>query len=125
MAQWLGRCENRRFSQENAMPGVPMSRILSRCLFNSTAFLGAAFCATSAFAQVMPASPEQVVVVANRAPVDLSKVGNSVTVLDTTTIQQRQTVQVSDLLTQTPGVTENGTGGPGNTASIHIRGAES
>ena len=85
--------------------------------------------AAPAFAQ--PASEstnttlEEVVVVANRTPVPLSKVGNSVTVLTRKDIQQSQAVMTADLLDQTPGITMARTGGVGEPTSIFIRGAES
>jgi vitamin B12 transporter len=68
---------------------------------------------------------DEVVVVANRAPEPLSKVGNSVTVLDQQTIQDSQKVGVSELLATTPGITFSRTGGPGTTSSVYIRGADS
>lgn len=104
-----------------------MSFGISRSISGSAAALAMLAAAPGAFAQdatVAASSFEQAVVVANRAPVDLAQVGDSVTVLDAATIQQRQSVQVSDLLTQTPGVTASSTGGPGNATSVHIRGAE-
>jgi vitamin B12 transporter len=55
----------------------------------------------------------------------LSKVGNSVTVLDQQTIQDSQKVGVSELLATTPGITFSRTGGPGTTTSVYIRGADS
>ena len=104
-----------------------MSRKIYCSILKSSAALAAVMCAPSAFAQDTQGATnpvEQVVVVANRAPVDLAKVGNSVTVLDAATIEQRQTVEVSDLLTQTPGITMSSNGGPGTTTAIRIRGAE-
>lgn len=66
-----------------------------------------------------------IVVTANREARPLSTVGQAVTVIDAATIAQRQAVVVSDLLRQTPGVTVVRNGGPGTTASVNIRGAES
>jgi vitamin B12 transporter len=68
---------------------------------------------------------DEIVVVANRAPEPLSKVGNSVTVLNDNDIRQSQEVVVADLLAQTPGVTFARTGGVGEPTSVFIRGAES
>ena len=82
----------------------------------------------SAIAQSAPPpedSLDEVVVVANRAPEPLSKIGNSVTVLDETTIQSRQEALVSDLLAQTPGVSVARNGGIGQATSVFIRGADS
>ena len=70
-------------------------------------------------------SLSEVVVVANRAPEPLSKVGNSVTVLDQQAIQDSQRVDMSALLATTPGITFSRTGGPGNSTSVYIRGADS
>ncbi len=72
-----------------------------------------------------PADPlEEVVVVANRAPEPLSRVGNSVTVLDETTIRNSQTVVVSDLLATTPGINFSRNGGIGGQTQLFIRGAD-
>jgi vitamin B12 transporter len=68
---------------------------------------------------------DQVVVVANRAPEPLSKVGNSVTVLTDADIRESQASIASDLLAQTPGITVARTGGVGQPTSVFIRGAES
>ncbi len=70
-------------------------------------------------------SLNEVVVVANRAPEPLSKVGNSVTMLDQQAIQDSQRVDMSALLATTPGITFSRTGGPGNSTSVYIRGADS
>jgi vitamin B12 transporter len=69
-------------------------------------------------------APEEVVVVANRAPVSLDKVGNSVSVLNEATIKESQASLVSDLLVTTPGVAQTRNGGPGSPTAIRIRGAE-
>jgi vitamin B12 transporter len=68
---------------------------------------------------------DEIVVVANRAPEPLSKVGNSVTVLDQQAIQDSQKVDVGSLLATTPGITFSRSGGPGNATSVNIRGADS
>src|SRR5579863_1100641 len=70
-------------------------------------------------------SLDEVVVVANRAPVPLSTVGNSVTVLDEQDIAASQATIASDLLAQTPGIAVARTGGVGEPTSVFIRGAES
>jgi vitamin B12 transporter len=70
-------------------------------------------------------SLNEVVVVANRAPEPLSKVGNSVTVLNQQAIQESQKVDVSELLATTPGITFSRNGGPGTSTSVYIRGANS
>jgi vitamin B12 transporter len=68
---------------------------------------------------------DEIVVVANRAPEPLSKVGNSVTVIDRQTIEDSQKVDVGALLATTPGITFSRSGGPGNATSVNIRGADS
>ncbi|MGH8200535.1 MAG: TonB-dependent receptor plug domain-containing protein [Steroidobacteraceae bacterium] len=68
---------------------------------------------------------DEVVVVANRTPVPLSKVGSSVTVLTDEDIKQSQAAVASDLLAQTPGINVARTGGVGQPTSVFIRGAES
>jgi len=68
---------------------------------------------------------EEVVVVANRTPEPLSKVGNSVTVLNGDAIKQSQLPVISDLLAQTPGLSVARSGGIGQPTSVFIRGAES
>lgn len=70
-------------------------------------------------------SLQEVVVVANRAPQPLARVGNSVTVLSDVDIRQSQATIASDLLAQTPGITVSRTGGVGQPTSVFIRGAES
>jgi vitamin B12 transporter len=70
-------------------------------------------------------SLDEIVVVANRAPVPLSKVGNSVTVLAQQAIEDSQKIDMSDLLATTPGITFSRSGGPGNGTSVYIRGADS
>ena len=67
----------------------------------------------------------EVVVVANRAPEPLSKIGSSVTVLDDAAIKDSQAASVADLLATTPGLTFARNGGVGQPTSVFIRGAES
>ena len=67
----------------------------------------------------------EIVVVANRAPEPLSKVGNSVTVLDDVAIKDSQATFVADLVATTPGITFARTGGVGQPTSVFIRGADS
>ncbi len=70
-------------------------------------------------------SLNEVVVVANRAPEALSKVGNSVTVLTEADIKASQLPVLSDVLAQTPGLSVARSGGVGQPTSVFIRGAES
>jgi vitamin B12 transporter len=84
-----------------------------------------AVAAAQAASDASGASIGEVVVVANRAPTPLDKIGNSVTVLDQNDIEQSQAVVTSALLAQTPGITVARTGGIGQPTSVFIRGAES
>lgn len=68
---------------------------------------------------------DPIIVTANRTAEPLSRVGQSVTVIDAETLKQRQTNNVADLLRTTPGVTIGRNGGLGNPTSVFIRGAES
>jgi vitamin B12 transporter len=83
-----------------------------------------------AAAQTVSASPkddslDEIVIVANRAPEPLSRIGNSVTVLNDAAIKESQAVVVSDLLVQTPGLSFARNGGVGQPTSVYIRGGES
>lgn len=86
-----------------------------------------AFCISrpSVWAADTDESLDEIVVVANRSPEPLSKVGNSVSVLDNAAIEGSQKVNVSELLATTPGVTFSRNGGPGTTTNVYIRGADS
>ncbi len=89
------------------------------------------FCIRTASAQVAPpvapgdADLNEIVVVANRAPEPLSRIGNSVSVLDQTAIIESQFTVASDLLQTTPGLTVSRNGGVGQFTSVFIRGADS
>jgi vitamin B12 transporter len=67
---------------------------------------------------------ERVVVTATRTPETPERIGQAVIVLDRETIESSQAVAVSDLLSQTPGVSLSRNGGPGAVTTIRIRGAE-
>lgn len=69
--------------------------------------------------------PDTIVVTATRSPEPLSRVGQSVSVLDSADIRTRQTQIVADLLRTTPGVTVARNGPLGGVTSVFIRGAES
>ena len=66
----------------------------------------------------------EIVVSATRTPQPLYRIGSSVTVLTEQAIKSSQTVIVSDLISQLPGVSMSRTGGAGSTTSLRIRGAE-
>lgn len=69
-------------------------------------------------------SIDQIVVTAARAPTELARVGESVTVITPETARASQKIAVSDLLSMTPGVAVTRNGGLGATTSLRIRGAE-
>ncbi|MGK6321473.1 TonB-dependent receptor plug domain-containing protein [Sphingomonas sp. DT-51] len=68
---------------------------------------------------------EDVIVTADRVAAPVTSVAQAVSVLDTRTIEQRQTAILSDLLRQLPGVAVARSGGVGGVTSVFIRGAES
>ncbi|MDR3506799.1 MAG: TonB-dependent receptor [Caulobacteraceae bacterium] len=89
------------------------------------AFAAALACAAPGLAWAADSAPDDIVVVANRAPQPLYKVGNSVTLIDQGAIQSSQAVPLAELLVQTPGVALVRNGGEGQPTSIFIRGADS
>lgn len=90
--------------------------------FKTLLFTAAALVSAPALAET---SPDTIVVVANRTPEPLSRVGESVTVIDAATLAERQTPVLSDILATTPGLTVARTGPVGAQTSVFIRGAES
>jgi vitamin B12 transporter len=85
-----------------------------------------AFSATASDNDGVGASPvTEVVVSATRTPEPLDHIGSSVTVLDQAAIQDSQEISVSDLISQTPGVSYSRNGGYGTSTQLNIRGAES
>ena len=67
----------------------------------------------------------EIVVTANRQEQDLSEVAQSVTIISTAEIAQRQSIAVTDLLRTVPGVRVSATGGLGTITSVFIRGGNS
>ena len=76
-------------------------------------------------ARAKEAPDSTIVVTANRSPEPLSRIGQSISVIDTQTIVTRQAQTVVDLLRTAPGVSIARNGGIGNSASVFIRGADS
>ncbi len=66
----------------------------------------------------------ELVVTATRTAQPIEKVGASVTVITQPAIEASQATSVVELLAQQPGVSFTRNGGPGETTSINIRGAE-
>jgi vitamin B12 transporter len=77
-----------------------------------------------AVSPIAVASVGELVVTANRSPQESERVGQSITVLDAGAIKASQSVDISTLLAQTPGVSFSRNGGVGGSTSVRIRGAE-
>ncbi|WP_419815707.1 TonB-dependent receptor plug domain-containing protein [Glacieibacterium sp.] len=88
----------------------------------SVVFLAAVSLAAVAHADE---ADDSIVVTANRSPQPLSRVGQSITVIDAAEIVRRQTDDVAAILRTVPGVTIARNGGVGTSTSVFIRGAES
>jgi vitamin B12 transporter len=67
---------------------------------------------------------ERVIVSANRIEQPLSRIGDSVTLIDAEQVRASQKLTVSDLLQTTPGITVTRNGGLGGSTQLRIRGAE-
>ncbi|MDF2494868.1 TonB-dependent receptor [Sphingomonas sp.] len=88
-------------------------------------WLAASATLIAAPALAQDASPRgDIVVTASGVPQDVDTTGQAVTIIDRETIEQRQTVVLSDLLQTTPGVTVTRNGGVGTVNYVRIRGAE-
>ena len=101
---------------------------MPRYLFGASllAILAASPLAASAQEAAATSTVDPLVVTASRSgdatPADL--LGASVTVIDDAALQQRQTVVVSDVLRDVPGVAVSRTGAVGGLTQVRIRGAE-
>ncbi len=67
----------------------------------------------------------ELVITANRYPTAREQVGSSISVVDEDEIEKRKTTTVLETLRSLPGLEVVQNGGPGRTASIFIRGADS
>ena len=68
---------------------------------------------------------EEVVVVATRSRTAISSVGVSASVLDAEDLKERQTLRLTDMLAELPGMAVATTGGVGAQSSLFVRGGES
>jgi vitamin B12 transporter len=75
-------------------------------------------------AEESPTVLDPVVVTATRTPEPESQTLASVSVVDRGEIERRQSVSVADALRGLPGVTVDGSGGPGQPASVFLRGSD-
>jgi vitamin B12 transporter len=89
------------------------------------------FAIAGAYAQTPPptdaggdSSLDPLVVTATRTAQPLDRTGSSMSVITGTDLDTRQLLFVSDALAQTPGLSVNREGGPGQITSVFIRGAE-
>ncbi len=73
-----------------------------------------------------PSPVEPLVVTASRSgdPTPIDLIGASVSVIDDEALQERQTIVVSDVLRDAPGVAVSRAGGVGSLTQVRIRGAE-
>ena len=94
--------------------------LFSKPLLSLTAILLASAASPPAFANDV----ETVVVSATRTPQPENITGESISVLDLQTLQDLQTVSLTDALALTPGIVVDRNGGIGQNTSISIRGAE-
>jgi vitamin B12 transporter len=67
---------------------------------------------------------QQIVVSATRTAQPLDKTGSSISVISAADLDTRQTLILTDILAQTPGLAVSRNGGPGQSTSLYIRGAE-
>lgn len=82
-------------------------------------------CSIIVLASVVAHADDAIVVTATRTEQPLSRVGQSITVIDSEAIAARQSDTVVDLLRTVPGVTIARNGGIGTSTAVFIRGAES
>ena len=68
---------------------------------------------------------EEVVVTATRSRTAVSSIGVSVSVLDAEDLKERQTLRLTDMLAELPGMAVATTGGVGAQSSLFVRGGES
>ena len=68
---------------------------------------------------------EEVVVTATRSRTAVSSIGVSASVLDAADLKERQTVRLTDVLAELPGMAVATTGGVGAQSSLFVRGGES
>jgi len=99
--------------------GVPLSLVLT-----ALALLATLATIRSACADDEAADLRQIVVTATRTEQPLDQTGSSLSVISAQDLEQRQTLIVTDILAQTPGLIVSRNGGPGQDTNLYIRGAE-
>jgi vitamin B12 transporter len=101
---------------------------LSSCLLASGLFISPLLAQTQPTTtddEQQPVQKQQVIVTATRIDTPQSQVGNSVTVIESQQIEQRQDQDIADVLQHVPGVHVRTSGGRGSQVSIFMRGTES
>ncbi len=95
-----------------------------RYLCMTLAFAGCLSAASAGLADEKQEELETIVVTASRIPVPIAEVASSVTVIEREQIVNRQSVFISDLLRDVPGVAVSRQGPAGTVTEVRIRGAE-
>src|SRR3546814_15616383 len=94
------------------------SDLLSMLKFATISLLTLAI-ATPAFAETADSERgDEIVVTASGIEQSRDEVGQAITIIDTATIERRQTVDIVDLLATTPGVRSNRSGSTGSAARV-------
>src|SRR5687768_6780327 len=101
------------------MTSRPRRRLLAASLAAS-----AALAAPPSAAQDNTQENPDIVVTATRTPQPIQRLGSAITVIGEEEIQKSSARDVADLLRQSPGVTVNQTGGPGQLQTVSLRGGE-
>ena len=84
----------------------------------------ATLAASPGLAQQNPQENPDVVVTATRTPQPIQRLGSAITVISAEEIAKSSARDVADLLRQSPGVTVNQNGGPGQLQTVSLRGGE-
>lgn len=99
---------------------MPISRLTTLLLGTAAIVL-----AVPALAETSAAPFETVVVSATRTDQPVGRTGVTVDVITAGDIETRQSLSLSDALTDVPGISINRTGGTGQTTTVFLRGADS
>jgi vitamin B12 transporter len=97
------------------------ARVLGSC---ARAFIAAQFACAAAFANADTEGPEQITVLATRTDTPVDVAPAPVEIIDTQTIDARQSGVPADLLRGAPGFSVSRSGGIGAVTEVRLRGAE-
>ena len=95
-----------------------------RYLCMTMAFAGCLSATSAGLADEKQEELETIVVTASRIPTPIAEVASSVTAIEREQIVNRQSIFVSDLLRDVPGVAVSRQGPPGTVTEVRVRGAE-